>query len=276
MNKSDRQTKEVVNLKFRVMINRIDKLCDMFEILGKEMEHCELRSIGRGYFESYNEIIQTGDYDKYSELENEVIRKVAPIELSLEEYIRKTKAQHDEIIDGIIDKIKNSENYQNFTNLDIPLKQIKVLKQLIKLYAPYIVNEGIQENIRKASKLKFEILLRRQVSRKVYGGEENEGSLVQYDDETEMKYFIELTREKVTSLGLLLGEAEELEGAFLEKILLKEELLNELIERDMSRHPKEYMSLLQAKIFNPYLCNIKDKSYERINFALSCYIQEQP
>lgn len=263
---SNGMEKELVELKIRVMINRIDKLSSIFKLLGKEAEYSKLKDITKKYIESYNEILETEKFELYKDIENEVIREVAPIELSLDEYIRKTAVKYQDTIEQIIQKIVDSREYKYFEDLDAILEEIKALKALIKLYAPYINREKVQEGLRKASEVKFNTLLKKQALALVYGNEENSSFLTEYENESEKTYFEQLI---IKEFGFMLGiniYNESVQYSYAEITLKnKNQRLDILLKDEMRINPKAYIGLLNAKIFNPHLCNIELKGMPEEN-----------
>lgn len=130
-------TKELIDLKFRVMLERLTKLCNIFEVLGEEEKVNHIKEAISNYTVSYNEIIESGDYEKYDEVEQSIIKTIAPIELFLDEYVFHTTGKFKAIVKQLIDKLRNSSNYINFENFEELFRQVRGLKDLAKRYTPF-------------------------------------------------------------------------------------------------------------------------------------------
>lgn len=259
--------KEIIEQKEKIIIQKIEKLHNIYAITLQKDNCKELSSleiIKEQYLRMYNAIKEKEEYDKYQEVEDIIINEIAKIELSLDEYIYETRENCTNAILNKMQEIKISENYQNFHNIEEEIKKVEVLKDILKLYKPYIKNEeyeNIKENI---SNLKFEILYRKQVEELIYKNGGETSYLLQYDDEEEKKVFIDLLKQKINSLIVL--EVESIENDDIlkvgpDRILNDVKLIERLIIIDMKKISLNYINLLKAPIFNAHLCNIGDNQF---------------
>ena len=213
------------------------------------------------YIEGYNVIVTEDSYDKYSELENIIIKEISKIELQLDEYIYKTRLQYKDIILGYIEKLKDSKSYQNFQELESILQSIEMLEELIKLYGSDCELED------KITRFKFDVLYRKQVEELVYQNGGKDSKLIQYQNEREKNIFIEMLEEKIKSLHNSKGENDGILNIELEAILNDAKLLERLIVLDMDKNPFNYINLVMAPIFNAHLCNIGNNPFEKEIYA---------
>lgn len=94
---------------------------------------------------------------------------------------------YEEIIKKIIESIYQSRNYQDFNNLDQEIQHIGTLNELLKLYSPYISKNEVKKIQEEITKLKFDLLYRKQVEQLIYENGGNNSSLAQYNNEIEKK-----------------------------------------------------------------------------------------
>lgn len=269
MNSNKVLTRELLDLKVKVMIQKIDKLyliCNMLFGNSEAIEVKSLEVIKQQYFQMYNKLIETGQYEKYKGIEDIIIKEIAKVELNIDQYIYNTAQSYEEIIKSNIDIIYQSENYQSFSNLEQEIQHIETLKQILKLYSPYISKSEIERLYNDISILKFNVLWRSQVEQLIYGNVQKNSTLMQYDSQEEKKHFIEQLEKKMKSLTIL--EAETMENDEIlrvepETILKDNNLLERLIIIDMKKNPFNYINLVRAKVFNAHLCNIANNPFEQ-------------
>ena len=128
-------TKELLELKAKVMIQKIDKLyliCNMLFSNSEAREVKSLEVIKEQYSQMYNKLIETRQYEKYKEVEDIIIKKIAKVELNIDQYIYNTVQSYEEIIKSNMDIIYQAENYQSFSNLEQEIQHIETLKQILK------------------------------------------------------------------------------------------------------------------------------------------------
>lgn len=269
MNSNKVLTRELLDLKVKVMIQKIDKLyliCNMLFTNSEAREVKSLEVIKEQYFQMYNKLIETGQYEKYKEVEDIIIKEIAKVELNIDQYIYNTVQSYGEIIKSNMDIIYKSENYQSFSNLEQEIQHIETLKRVLKLYSPYISKNEIERLYNDISILKFNVLWRSQVEHLIYGSIQKSSTLMQYDSQEERKYFIEQLEEKMKSLTILEVESTENDEILRVEsatILKDNNLLERLIIIDMKKNPYNYINLVKAKVFNAHLCNIANNPFEQ-------------
>ena len=195
-------TRELLDLKAKVMIEKMDKLYSMCNIVFGNSEVREVKTlevIKEEYFQMYNKFIETGQYEKYKEVEDRIIKKIAKIEFNIDQYIYEN---NERIIKSNIDRIYRSENYQNFSNLEQEIQNIKILEQIFKLYSSCINKNEIEKLYNDISILKFNVLWRRQVEQLIYGNTQKKNILMQYGRQEERKCFIEQLEKKIKALPM--------------------------------------------------------------------------
>ena len=272
MNSSKVLTRELLDLKVKVMIQKIDNLyliCNMLFTNSEAREVKSLEVIKEQYFQMYNKLIETGQYEKYKEVEDIIIKEIAKVELNIDQYIYNTVQSCGEIIKSNMDIICKSENYQSFSNLEQEIQHIETLKRVPKLYSPYISKNEIERLYKDISILKFNVLWRSQVEHLIYGSIQKSSTLMQYNSQEERKYFIEQLEEKMKSLTI--PEVESIENDEILRVepatILKDNnLLERLIIIDMKKNPYNYINLVKAKVFNAHLCNIANNPFEQEAF----------
>ena len=131
---------QILDLKVKVMLQKIDKLCNIYTMLLQKTnskENNSLEIIKKQYLKMYNEIIERKEYEKYKDVEDIIIKEISKQELRLDEYIYNTFQNYQEIISKEIKEIRKSENYINFHNMDKELKKVETLTEVLKLYNSY-------------------------------------------------------------------------------------------------------------------------------------------
>jgi len=190
--------KELIELKHKVLSERIDRLYNIFIVLSQDEKHISklnrIKVIKEQYEKMYNAVLANAEYDKYEEIESVIMPKIAQLEHQLDLHIYKTSGSCEELFEGYIKEI---EKYDNYNNLDGELEKIKALKEMLKLYSSYI-NQGRKETLtKKISALKFEILLRKQIKdMQIYTPKYIPNVLEQYDSVGERKIFESLVEER--------------------------------------------------------------------------------
>ena len=270
-------TKELLDLKVKVMMQKIDKLNLIRNMLfgnPKPEEITSVEAIREQYLKMYNKIIETEQYEKYKEVEDMIIKEIAKVELSIDQYIYSTVQSLEDVINSIINKICQTENYQNFSDLEQQMQDVETLKQVLRLYKPYVSESEIERLDNDISVLKFNILWRKQVEQLIYGCVQKSNTMTQYDSEEERICFERQLEEKRRSLVILEVESienDEILRVDAETISKDINLLERLIIIDMKKHPDSYINLLKAKIFNAHLCNIANNPFKQ-----EVYLTERP
>lgn len=263
------ENEKLLDIKAKVMLQRIERLCVLFKMTFQKENRLKIRSlkiIKSKYIQMYNKIIEKKAYEKYKEVEDIIIKEIAKIELKLDEYILSSAQYAGEIVKRNADKIRNSENYRNYRNLSEEINRINLLKELLKLYEPYL-DKSKKENVKyEISHLKFDLLYRKQVEELIYGNGGNDSNLKLYEDEQEKEIFERLLQEKISRIRNTKKyekiNTDKLFDVSTEQILNDSNLLERLIVLDMRKHPFDYINLVKAKIFNAHLCNIGDNPFE--------------
>mgnify|MGYP003289581127 CR=1 FL=1 len=229
-------TRELVELKHKVLLERIDRLYNIFIVLSQDEKHISklnaIKVIKEQYEKMYQAIIQSGEYDKYEEVENTIMPKLAQIEHHLDVHIYKTFGNCQEFFDRYI---KELEKYDNYNNLDGELDKIKALKEILKLYSSYISQELKEMLAQKISAIKFEILLRKQIQ--LMPDRNAESLLMQYESEEEKETFQILIRERFKTYIECLSEennfSRKKEQVEIIKLMQDGESINELLKSEI-------------------------------------------
>ena len=262
------ENKKLLDIKAKVMLQRIEKLCGLFKMIFQEgncLEISSLELIKSKYIQMYNQIIEKKEYEKYKEVEDIIIKEISKIELKLDEYILSSVQHSNEIVKRNADKIRNSENYRNYQNLSEEVNRINSLRKLLKLYEPYL-DKSKEEKIKyEISHLRFDLLYRKQVEELIYGNGGNDNNLKLYENEQEKEIFERLLQEKINKIRSIPKDGAinnyKLFDISTEQILNDSNLLERLIILDMKTHPFDYINLVKAKIFNAHLCNIGNNPF---------------
>lgn len=263
------ENKKLLDIKAKVMLQRIEKLCGLFKMIFQEgncLEISSLELIKSKYIQMYNQIIEKKEYEKYKEVEDIIIKEISKIELKLDEYILSSVQHSNEIVKRNADKIRNSENYRNYQNLSEEVNRINSLRKLLKLYEPYL-DKSKEEKIKyEISHLRFDLLYRKQVEELIYGNGRNDNNLKLYENEQEKEIFERLLQEKINKIRSIPKDGainnDKLFDISTEQILNDSNLLERLIILDMKTRPFDYINLVKAKIFNAHLCNIGNNPFE--------------
>lgn len=266
--------KELLEVKVKIIIQRINELCNIFILVlqkSKSKEINSLEMIKQQYIKMYNEAIKEQQYEKYEEIENIIIEKISKIELQLQEYIYNTIENCEQIIASGIIEIRKSNNYQNLQNMQQELDKTSALKELLRWYSPYISEAKRKELENNIIHLKFDILFRKQIQELIYENGSINNHLSQYNNENEKEIFRKLLQQKINSIKEYTRNSknvdeqiaeDELFEISIEEILSDSNLLDRLIIIDIKQNPYNYINLLKAKIFNAHLCNIGNNPFE--------------
>ncbi len=273
---NNNQVSELIELKFKVMIQKIDNLyliCNMIFKNSENRENNFLEVVKEKYIQMYNKIMQTKQYEQYKGIEDIVIKEIAKVELSIDQYIYNTNQRCEEIIKINLEKIYQSSNYQNFNNLEQEIQNIRILNEILKLYRPYISKnkeEKLQEEI---TKVKFDLLYRKQVEQFIYENKVDCSIFLQYDNKNEKIFFERLLQERINLIKSKFTnsckdctnqvEEDELFKIPIEEVMSNNRTIERLIIIDMKVNPYNYINLLKAKIFNAHLCNIGNNPFEK-------------
>lgn len=280
-------TRELLELKVKVMTQKIERLSLICNILFGDIEDKKekyLKMIKEQYLQICQKMIKTGHYEKYRALEDIVVKKVAKIELNIEQYIFDTARNYKEIINKKMQAIVNSESYQNFNNLDQIIQQVETLEQVFKLYRTYRSTKEIEKMQKEIIELKFEVLYRKQVEQLIYENGSDSSNLTRYCNQMEKEVFIRGLEQKVHSIKNACevstrsdeDNKKKIKEDYIfemkiEQIMGDSKLLERLIIMDMITNPYYYINLLKAKIFNAHLCNIGDNPFEAENYLKKQY-----
>ena len=262
-------TKELLELKAKVMIQKIDKLyliCNMLFGNSENREVKSLKIIKEQYLQRYSRLIKRGQYENYKDVEDVIFKEISKIELNIDQYIYDTVQSCEEIIKKNIDYIYQSKYYQNFSNPERVMQRIETVKQVLKLYSPYIEENEINKLYNDISILKFNVLWRSQVEQLIYGNIQKKSALIQYDSQGERNCFIKQIEEKIkafTSSEEEFIKNDEVLRVTPDIILEDNNLLERLIILDMKKNPLNYINLLKATVFNAHLCNIADNPFRQ-------------
>lgn len=129
-------TKELIELKYDVLIKRINKLENIFTIVLTNTKSKEkIKIIKEQYNKMYQEILIRQEYNKYPEVEKAIIKSIGKLELDLEIYLTDTykTIKNPKIITDTINQIYNSEDWKQFKNLEKELEKVQASDQLLEL-----------------------------------------------------------------------------------------------------------------------------------------------
>ena len=230
---------QILDLKVKVMLQKIDKLCNIYTMLLQKTnskENNSLEIIKKQYLKMYNEIIERKEYEKYKDVEDIIIKEISKQELRLDEYIYNTFQNYQEIISKEIKEIRKSGNYINFYNMDKELKKVETLTEVLKLYNSYASKNALLKE--KVNSLILEFI---------------------------NAYKDIIMPIEINKLRHSIKEKKKYD-LIIEQLLSNRELLEGLIIIDMKKNPYNYINLLKAKVFNAHLCNIGNNPFERKDY----------
>ena len=267
MNANKLVEKNILDLRSKVMLKKIDKLHEIFQILNNFPNEVQtLLRIKEQYLKMYNEMLKRKSYEKYSDIENVVIGALAKLEIRIETYLYKTSSNFEEIVLSRIEDIRKSESYQNFKDLDSNLKDIEQINKLMNLYNNYVSKNEIEKVKIKLSEVKFEVLYRKQVEELMYEFGGSKSNLSLYENGQEKEIFEKSLQNIITAIKSSSEDehirSDKLFDISIEQILNDSNLLERLIILDMRAHPIDYINLVKAKLFNAHLCNIGNNPFE--------------
>jgi len=268
--------KELVELKHNVLLERIEKVNNKLKnisiVVNCENKIKSIELIKNQYEKMYQAILEKGEYDKYKEVEDFIISQLAKIEKSLDKILYKTAKRFNEILQNHIKTSRESEEYKKFQYLDQELEKIKQLKTLFKYCKIYFSREKEKEINTEISAFKFELLIRRQIQQMIYqNGTVHDGRnlsrLNQYDSKEEAELFCVLLEKMLKPFRDDEVLKEHKIGQIASDNILLNHLLFRILEQDIETNPEKYEPLLEAKIFNPHMCNIANNPFtERIPY----------
>ena len=255
-------TQELVELKYRVLQQRITDTQDTLKLMDKlipcsnDIKSMEI--ISEHYEKIYQAILQSREYEKYQEVENTIIAQISKIEAKLDRKIYQLSSQYQKYFDSI----EQSENYKNFHGLDSELEKLHSLKELLTKCRTFHGQEQ-QNNLKeKILDLRFRVLVRRQVEQMVYESHSTKSWLSSRRSE-EVFYFTPRIREMVKRVKDVKSDILYSYGsrAIMDDSILINHLIFKLLEQEIEENPQKYIGLLKAPIFNPHLCNIASDSF---------------
>ena len=256
-------TQELVELKYRVLQQRITDTQETLELMDKlipcQNDIKSMEIISMEYEKMYQAILQSGEYEKYQEVEKTIIAQISKIEAKLDRKIYQLSSQYPKYFESI----EQSENYKNFHGLDIELEKLYALKELLIKCRTFHSQEQ-QNNLKeKILDLRFRVLVRRQVEQMVYESHSTKSWLSSRKSE-EVFYFTPRIREMVKRVKDVKSDILYSYGsrAIMDDSILINHLIFKLLEQEIEENPQKYIGLLLAQIFNPHLCNIANNPFE--------------
>lgn len=160
-------TLELVQLKYQVMKKRIETLRNAFgvvqdsEISQKGIQ--KLDELEMQYDRMYEAMLQQQNYASYEEIEKSIVSYLARLDVKLDEYVYCRKDKLGQDISDYLSELKNTENYQDFKNMNEILNKISGLEELVRRYSGYCRKELLEALQTLILNSKFECLLRAQV-----------------------------------------------------------------------------------------------------------------
>ena len=119
MNDNKLVEKNIIDLRSKVMLKKIDKLHEIFQILKNFPNEVKtLLAIKEQYLKMYNEMLEREAYEKYPDIENVVVDALAKLEIRIVTYLYNTISNLEKIVLSRIEDIRKSESYQNFKDID--------------------------------------------------------------------------------------------------------------------------------------------------------------
>lgn len=262
-------TRELVELKHKILAQKIETIYNVLKILSASVNCASqiksMEVIQKQYEKMYNEVRRTGEYQKYTQIEDVVIKQLARVEFNLDQIVYHTSKTHRNVLDKIIGSIKESTNYKEFHNLDNEIEKVKWIKELFKRYAPYITSEERNKIEEQIANFKFDLLLKRQLEQMVYENGGTKSNLKRYDTEDERAYFEQLLEKIIARLD----HDDEIKQNFQARQIMEDNiLLNHVVykiqEQEIEKDAGKYRFLLDIPIFNPHCCNISNDPYKSL------------
>ena len=261
-------TKELVELKYSLLIQRIDRIYNLLKTLSVVIDlDSEIKSIEiilYQYKKMYKQVLQTGEYQKYEEIEDAILEKLAKIEFKMDKQIYKTSKDVQSIFSSIFSAIENGKNCRAFRDLDKEIEKIKWLKELAKQYTPFIGKDEIIDINEQISRFKFELLIKRQLEQMIYENGGKSSSLNRFDSEAERTFFESLLEQLIFKLE----DDDEIKQSYSARQIMEDNLLLthvvfKIYEQKIVANAKQFIELLNVPIFNPHLCNIANNPYKK-------------
>ena len=276
MANNKRTTKDLIKIKNKIMMNRINRIQSICNILLDKSSDKKVKTLAiirEHYSQMYDKLLQTGEYEKYKDIEDIIVKEIAKIELYLDQYVYETAHDYEELLFGKIQQIYKSENFQNYINMEEVLKSIEALRDVLKLYGVYISKNEEEKIQQEIQKLKFYTLYRKQVEELIYKNGGKSSNLTRYDNELEKELFCNLLAIKINQIRdkLDLSENDIIFEMSPEKILSDSVALERLIIFDMKKNPYSYINLTKAQMFNAHLCNIGNNPFGQEVYIESNY-----
>lgn len=261
-------TKESVELKYRILKQRIERIENLLKTLSVIIDFGnEIKSIGIiscQYEKMYKQVLQTGEYEKYQEIEDTILEKLTKIEFKIDKEIYRSAKDVQSIFNAIFNAIENGKNCRVFQDLDKEIEKIKWIKELAKQYIPFMSKEEKTDINDQINKFKFELLIRRQVEQMVYENGGKTSSLKRVDSEEERTLFESLLKQLISKLE----QDDEIMKSYSARQIMEDNILLthvvfKVYEQKIEENAEQFIELLNVPIFNPHLCNIANNPYKR-------------
>ena len=130
-------TKEAIELKYIILQQRIERIENLLKTLSVIIDFGnEIKSIGIiscQYEKLYKQVLQTGEYEKYQEIEDIILEKLTKIEFKIDKEIYRSAKDVQGIFNAIFNAIENGKNCRVFRDLDEEIAKVKWIKELAKL-----------------------------------------------------------------------------------------------------------------------------------------------
>ena len=261
-------TKESVVLKYRILKQRIERIENLLKTLSVIIDlDSEIKSIGIiscQYEKMYKQVLQTGEYEKYQEIEDTILEKLTKIEFKIDKEIYRSAKDVQSIFNAIFNAIENGKNCRVFRDLDKEIEKIKWIKELAKQYIPFMSIEEKTDINDQINKFKFELLIKRQVEQMVYENGGKRSSLNRFDSEEERTLFESLLEQLI----LTLEDDDEIKQSYSARQIMEDNLLLthvvfKVFAQKIEENAEQFIELLNVPIFNPHLCNIANNPYKR-------------
>jgi len=227
----------------------------------------EIKSIGIiscQYEKMYKQVLQTGEYEKYQEIEDIILEKLTKIEFKIDKEIYRSAKDAQGIFNAIFNAIENGKNCRVYRDLDKEIEKVKWIKELAKLYVPFMSKEEKTDINDQINRFKFELLTRRQVEQMVYENGGKTSSLKRVDSEEERTLFESLLEQLI----LTLEDDDEIKQSYSARQIMEDNLLLthvvfKVFAQKIEENAEQFIELLNVPIFNPHLCNIANNPYKR-------------
>lgn len=221
---------EVINFNYKKLTNRIDTIRRILKLLSASIdcksETKSLLIIKEQYEKMYIAIVRSGEYQKYSKVEDIIIGELAKIELNLEYIVYKTARNYESIFNENLARLKENIHFNEPEELYKKIVEIESTKELLNLYSPYINKQARCTLKGKIASLKFNLLLR--------------NTLKGFMEKKQMKYescFVELIEEIATEVQKIYDNTKTngLEQKVYDIEISNEEQIEKLFQDFISR-----------------------------------------